>query len=404
MKKVSNISYKNNSNKTYFYDCIRGPFYGMIYYGLMAMTMLVAIRHYKTDSFYIKSVLSIGESIGRLMNPIGLYLTYKSGLKTSYISAIYMIFTSLFLILAALSPELSLYLTAIILSYTCFTQTPQLMLNIYSKNYNKDERGSKVSMMFFLSTSIGSIFSFLIGNSMDLNFNFYRYQFYIISLCALCCAYSYFNIPSDKLSDFEAGNPLSNLKLLWQDKLFGLLCLGSVMLGLGTGMVGPIRVEYLSKKIYEINASISEITLITVGIPGILMIISSKLWGFIFDKINFIIIRLLINFFFIISYILFFCSKNLSSFIISSVFYGLAMSGSMLIWQLWVTKIASKDKVLSYMSVNGTCSGIKGTIAPFIGFALMQYCSPKIVGICASFLIIISSIIFLAGFKNPRIQ
>lgn len=392
-----------NSKKTYLYDCIRSPFHGMIYSGLMTITMLVAI-HYFGASTFTKSIIASGESMGRLMCPLVIYLAYKSGLKTSYIASFCMLCTSISLLFAALVPYLYMYTFFIILTYVFFTQIPQFMVHIYSKNYLDKERGSKVSMIFFISTIFGSIFSFILSKSLDKNFTNYHYQFIIIAICSFICSIIYYQIPSTPLQKSEAGNPWKNISLMWKDKLFGYLSIGYMLLGLGHAMVIPVRVEYLTNNIYNINASSIQITLINIVIPGIFMILSTKIWGKFFDIINFIKIRLIINIFFIISFLLFFSSKQFYTFILSSIFNGIATGGGILVWQLWVTKIAPKNKIPAYMSANGAYSGIKGIIAPFLGFRLIKNFTPKTVGSVASLLMIISSIILVVAFKDHNIS
>ena len=233
------------------------------------MAILIAIRYHQAPD-WVKSIIASGESIGRLLTPIGLYIGFRIAAPTARVSAIYMTLTALLLGISALAPSLFIYTISIILSYIFFAQSPHLMLHIYSQNYTAKDRGTRVSTMFVLSTAIGSLFSFLIGKSLDIHFEFYKYQFAIMALCGLACSWVLTKIPSTPLEPKEAGNPWANISLLWKDKLFGYLTIGYIILGLGNSMVIPIRIEYMVNNEYAINASNLEITLINVVIPGCL--------------------------------------------------------------------------------------------------------------------------------------
>ena len=134
------------------------------------------------------------------------------------------------------------------------------------------------------------------------------------------------------------------------------------------------------------------------------MIFSTQLWGWIFDRIHFIKTRLLINFCFIASFLFFFYSNSLASFVLSAVFNGFALGGGMLVWHLWVTKIAPEGTAPAYMSSHGAFSGVKGIVAPFLGFAVINKLGPQSVAIIASTLMVVSCLIFLSTWKHQRIK
>ena len=73
---------------------------------------------------------------------------------------------------------------------------------------------------------------------------------------------------------------------------------------------------------------------------------------------------------------------------------GFAMGGGGVIWNLWVTKVAPPEEVTSYMSVHTFSTGIRGTLAPFLGFFIIAQFNPQIAGIAASILVIGSMIMF----------
>ena len=89
---------------------------------------------------------------------------------------------------------------------------------------------------------------------------------------------------------------------------------------------------------------------------------------------------------------------------VSSVLNGFALSGGMIIWSLWVTKIAPNDKVPAYMSAHSAASGLKGLIAPTAGYAVLSFKDPMAVGMTAAGLMVLSCIMFFVVRNNPQIK
>lgn len=397
------LNQTERAKKTYLYDCIRGPFNMIVYTGLMTLAILIAIRYHEAPN-WVKSIISSAESIGRVITPITLYLGFRSALKTANLAAIYMFATGFFLLITGLAPNLLIYTVAIVVSYILFAQPLQLMLQIYAKNYSAHERGSKVSTMFVFSLIIGAISSRFFGKWLDIDIEHYQWQFFILAASAIISGFFLLHIPSTPLDQRASGNPWQNFSLIWKNKLFGWMILGYMVLGIGTTMTVPIRIEYMANPTYGINASNLHITLINVILPAISMILSTKIWGIIFDRVNFITTRLLINACFIASFLTFFLTKSIIVLGISSIILGCATAGGMLVWNLWVTKIVPDERVPAYMSAHSCSSGLKGLLAPSFGYTILSFHSPLAVGLVATLLMLISCVMFYVIRKNPQIK
>jgi len=59
-----------------------------------------------------------------------------------------------------------------------------------------------------------------------------------------------------------------------------------------------------------------------------------------------------------------------------------------------VTKIAPPEKTASYMSVHMALTGLRGTLAPFLGYWVLSYSTPSAVAILGMILIAIACILF----------
>ena len=176
-----------------------------------------------------------------------------------------------------------------------------------------------------------------------------------------------------------------------------------MILGIGNLICLPIRYEYLANPEYGLYINNTQIAFIMIAIPAFTKILSTFLWASLFDKLKLITTRNLNNWFFFLSVILFFLSDNLILISIASACQGIALGGGKIFWNLWVTKIAPTKKVSSYMSVHMALTGIRGSFAPFLGYAILVISSPLTVAIIGSILILISILMFEQYKNHPRL-
>ncbi len=167
-----------------------------------------------------------------------------------------------------------------------------------------------------------------------------------------------------------------------------------MLLGLGNLIALPVRVDYLANPEFGINADNTTIAVLMMVIPAVARIISTKMWGYFFDRLHFVTTRNLLNALFLFSIGLFFFSSNLIVLGIAMAFQGLAMGGGKIFWSLWVTKIAPDEKVSSYMSIHMALTGLRGTLAPFLGYWILSQSSPGAVAVIGMALVTVSIVLF----------
>ena len=85
-------------------------------------------------------------------------------------------------------------------------------------------------------------------------------------------------------------------------------------------------------------------------------------------------------------------------------FQGIAMGGGKIFWGLWVTKIAPRESASAYMSIHMALTGLRGTLAPFIGYWILAQSTPKIVAIVGMGLIALAVILFECARNNQRLR
>jgi predicted MFS family arabinose efflux permease len=134
--------------------------------------------------------------------------------------------------------------------------------------------------------------------------------------------------------------------------------------------------------------------------------ISTLFWGKFFDKQNLAITKILINGCILVSIATFFFTEHYWLLILSIILMELGHSGHLIVWQLWVTKIApSPDKLATYVSIDVAIKGFRDALSVGLGYFLLS-CSISLHTICiiATILAVISTVCFCFIVKHPRLK
>jgi len=124
------------------------------------------------------------------------------------------------------------------------------------------------------------------------------------------------------------------------------------------------------------------------------------LWGLIFDRVNFFVLRVVINLFFIAAVLIFFFGGHVWTLYLGLALHGIGKAGGNIAWSLWVTKFAKAEHVAEYMSVHTFCTGLRGSAAPFLAFFAAAAFSPQLVGIVGASLMTISTLMIVPMMMN----
>ncbi len=379
---------------TYFWDRVRGSAGGFLEATFQTFALLVAIRVFEAPAF-VKATLPAAFPMGFLLAPMTVYLAARMQRRAGVICAGYAIFCGIGLALAAASGGLWLFVVSILVSQIILSQVAPLVTQIYANNYSSKELGGRFSTTFLISASMAAFVSYTGGRLLDYDLSYYTGIFVCGALASLVVALAFLKIPTVPLKRVSKGNPWQSIGLLKTDKLFALMLGAWMIMGLGSFMTFPIRIEYMANPVYGINATNEQIGLIFGAVPMITRLLSTKFWGYFFDRLNLVTLRIVLNFLLIASHLLFFNTTSLWMMGVAGGILGLSFGGGSIMWQLWVTKISPPDKIADYMSVHSALTGVRGLMAPFLGYTLLQWAGPVIIGWVAAALIGIATILFL---------
>jgi MFS family permease len=387
---------------TFVREKLRGPFMGILEAGWQAVPLLVAIRYFDAPET-IKAFIAGAGPIGFLLTPLTLYLAACSRAKPSLIGALLFVLAGILIAGAGLAQSLLTFALCIIASQMISVQSGPLMVQVYTTNYPADQRGQRVATPLVLIALGAIVFSWMTGELLDLDIANYRWIFAIMTAAALLSAAILQGIPSSPLSTQNVGNPWQNFSLVWKDRFFGYLLFSWMLLGLGNLIALPIRLEYLANPDYGIDASNKTIAILMILVPFAARMASTHLWGRLFDRMHFVTTRNLLNLCFLTSIGLFFFTTNLILLGVAMAFQGIAMGGGKIFWGLWVTKIAPPEKTSSYMSIHMALTGLRGTLAPFIGYWILSGGRPETVALVGMALVAAAIVLFEQIRRHPRL-
>jgi MFS family permease len=172
-----------------------------------------------------------------------------------------------------------------------------------------------------------------------------------------------------------------------------------MILGIGNLLSFSLFVEYITNKEYGFDLSENHVSIITTVIPETCFFVFVLVWGRLFDRLNFYLLRCILNAFFAAGIIFYFMGDGLWALYLGIGLHGVARAGGNVVWSLWVTKFSDAEHVAEYMSVHTFLTGCRGVIAPFLAFPLAAAFGPFWVGGLSAVLIVIATAIIMKEIK-----
>ena len=141
--------------------------------------------------------------------------------------------------------------------------------------------------------------------------------------------------------------------------------------------------------------------IITV-IPETLRMLLIPFWARLFDNMNFVVLRMILNLAFGAGVLLFFITSNTWVIGAGSALIGIAFAGGSIAWNLWVTKYAPPGKTGAYMSVHVSLTGIRGTLGPIIGYWVVGLIGARNIGIVSCTMMLVATLMLIPEIKHGR--
>ena len=361
----------DNNAITYRYEMMRAVAQGILETAAHAFLLLIAVKWFEAGSV-AKALVAAAGSFGLLLSPVIVAQVEHIGCRTSKAAAVILGMGAVSLVVMAAFPVLPVFVAGSIVAMACSSGSIPLMTQVYQENYPKKQRGRRFSRTVMVKIVAAVAFGHFAGKLLDADIERSRWMLLIFSGAFAFSSFCVYRIPSTPLHVSGGTHPLRALRFAKTDTLFRLTLIAWMFMGFGNLMMFPIRVDYLANE-KLLNFDVLKVAVLAVVVPNTARLLTSPLWGWLFDHMNFFVLRALINVGFGLGIGVYFNSDSMVGLTIGAILFGISHSGGDVAWSLWVTKFAPPERVADYMSTHTFFTGVRGALGPIIGFALIGY-------------------------------
>jgi MFS family permease len=356
--------------------------------------MLIAVRWFHAGAT-AKALVASGGSAGLLLSPLTLNAVLRLGWPAARGASLLAMLGSGVFLLMALAPVLPAYVAGAIISMACVGSAVPLLTQVYRENYPSDRRGKLYSRTVMVRIGTVAVFSEVAGRVLEADLSRWRLLWLVFALAFAYAARCLWRIPSRPLVDHGGHHPFHAMRYLREDRVFRHILVCWMFMGFANLMMLPMRVDYLANERYGLVLDTRTVALLVGVIPNVARLAMSQVWGWVFDRTDFLRLRILLNLGFAAGILCFFQSRSLTGLVLGAIIFGVSASGGDVAWGLWVTKFAPPDRTADYMSVHTFFTGVRGTTAPLVAFHFVHHVSlPHLAWISAG-LIVFASVMLL---------
>ncbi|RYD34511.1 MAG: MFS transporter [Verrucomicrobiaceae bacterium] len=352
---------------TYRLERIRAVAAGILETAQVTFLLLIAHRWFHAGPAE-KGMLQGASSAGLLLTPV--LVTMAATLRWNAERAAGRLFTlgAAGLLATVLFPTLPVLVAGAGLGVLCTAATAPFLASIYSRNYHAGRRGDLFSRTIVVRIVASVLFAWLAGLWLEARPDGFRWILGFYAAALALNAWCVSRCPPVPLEQEDGRNPLRAFRYVRTDRVFRWTLISWMLMGFGNLIMFPLRVEYLSNHRYGLHLSPSEIALLTSVAPNAARLLFTRMWGRLFDRMNFFTLRIILNTGFMLGILSFFTGGGQAGLWAGAVLFGVSNAGADLAWSLWVTKVAPPNRVTDYMAVHTFLTGFRGVIAAFAAF------------------------------------
>jgi MFS family permease len=376
--------------RTFFLDSARGALDGVHYTMVQTVLLLVAVRYFDTaDS--LKSLIAAAPFIGSMLSPFLISLVPQPRFKRPVHAAILTLTCALGYFFAVRAESGPVFTVIVSVSMILFAARPPFLLGVYEENYLPEKRGRLYSTALLFLVAVSIVASYGFGRMLKADIRHYKIALIAAGMAGVISTAVILKMPSAGRNVRAARNPLKNFSLIYRKPVFGYMLLVWFIFGFANLWTKPLKVVYLAEAERGLNLSPMTVMVILGIVPEATRLIFTRPWARLFDRMNFIAMRILLNAFLAVGVLIFFISTNPFIIGLGSFCQGLGFAGGTVAWNLWVTRVAPRGESHIYMSIHTFFTGLRGFVGPYVGFLFIYAFPVRAIGM-VSFAIILVSI------------
>lgn len=390
---------EHRTRLTYRQERWRAVSAGILEVAATVFLLLIAVRWFHAGPL-AKALIAGGGSLGLILAPwiVSKVEAWRWPVAMAA-SRILSVGAGAFLVMAAI-PVLPIYVAGCVLALTASSSVVPLLTQMYQENYPDRERGRLFARTMMIRIATAALFSELAGRALSHHINYFRWLLLIFGAAFAFASYCLSRCPSRPLTVSGGTHPFRALAYVKKDRLFRQTLIAWMFLGFAMLMMSPLRIEYLANPKHGVTwhgqvLTAAVIALLTGVIPNIARLLLNPVWGWLFDHMNFFVLRLLLNLGLVLGILSFFTTGSEIGLVVGGIVFGISNAGADVAWSLWVTKFAPPDRVADYMSVHTFFTGVRGVLAPVAAFSLVAGVTIHTMGWISVGLIMVGSLFLL---------
>jgi hypothetical protein len=396
------LTRERRTQLTFRYEAFRAGATGVLETASGTFLLLIAVRWFEAGAFS-KGCVAAGSGLGYVLAPVLVTAVEAARTPVSRAAAHLALVGATALALAALVPHVAVFVAGSMIGIAAAGAMHPLLTQIYQDNYPARSRGRFFSRTMVIRIASAAAFSAGAGSLLASDLGYFRAVLLVFAASLAFSSWCLRRIPSTGLHVSGGRHPFRALRHVRDDPVFRTTLIAWMFMGFANLMMLPLRVEYLANPAYALTLPADTIALLTGVVPNLARLIMSPIWGWFFDRANFFVLRIALNIGFAIGVASFFASDTMAGFLFAAVVHGVSSAGGDLAWSLWVTKLAPAERVAEYMSVHTFFTGVRGLLAPMLGFYLVAHWSITAMGFLAAGFILMASAILVPEARRHRI-
>lgn len=302
----------------------------------------------------------------------------------------------------------------IFLSRTAWTGVITIRTAVWRNNYPRANRALIAGKMAMVQAVVLAIAGLVIGESLDVAPESFRYLYPILALAGVGGNAIYRKVRlrgQRRLQRAEQEgrargetqlDPRRLISLLREDRFYARFMWWMSVFGLGNLMLLPPQVLVLND---QFHTSYLQGILITTIIPLLVMPLAVPAWSRFLSRTHVVAFRAVHGWTFVLAALAIWLAALLHSLELmyfSSVLLGLGFAGGSLAWNLGHHDFAPAHRDSEYMALHVTLNGLRGAIAPFLAVALYYPMARAGWGAWFFFICFLINLVGLWGFRSMR--
>lgn len=348
-----------------------------------------------------KAIIQGSGSLGLLLSPIAVFWAAHHNLHAGTAAARLFCFGAISLTLSALIPSLPIFVAGTLAAFVAITAATPFFAGIYDANYRADRRGDLYSRNIIIRIAGSTSFAWAAGLLLERRPSAWPAILLCYAAALAIGAVCLHRCPAVPIRTASGSHPLRSFKVVRDDARFRWTLVSWMLMGFANLTMFPLRVEYLSNTRYGLNLSATDIALLTSIIPNVARLCFSRAWGRLFDRMDFLTLRAILNTGFMLGILSFFTGTGWPGLTTGAILFGISNAGSDVAWTLWVTKFAPPGRVTEYMAVHTFLTGLRGIVAPFAAFYLASHAGIGPTATAMALMILAASLILSLKVQPP---